>query len=407
MSPSPSLGCGSFPGYPVLPLVGTPRAQGGYVRWVTRIFLSPPHMGEDERRLLLEAFDSNWIAPLGPHVDAFEEELAARVRMPHAAAVSSGTAALHLALRLLGVSSGDDVLVSTLTFVASANAVAYQGARPVFIDSDTSTWNMDPGLLLEELEERARRNRLPSAVIVVDLYGQCADYEPILEACERFEVPVVEDAAESLGATYRGGEAGSFGAMGVFSFNGNKVITTSGGGMLVSTDGEAIAKARFLSTQARDPGPDHNHREVGYNYRLSNLLAAVGRGQLGHLDDRIRSRRAVNLSYRKRLADVPGIDFMPTADYGKPIFWFTTITVDQEAFGATSEDIRVRLEAADIESRPPWKPLHTQPAYAGCPARGGRAAEDIFNRGLCLPSGSSLTPEDLDRVIETVIATSR
>ena len=364
-------------------------------------------MGEDERRLLLEAFDSNWIAPLGPHVDAFEQELAAYVGMPHAAAVSSGTAALHLALRLLGVSPGDDVLVSTLTFVATANAVAYQGARPVFIDSDRATWNMDPALLTEELEERARHNRLPKAVVVVDLYGQCADYDRILEVCDRFGVPVVEDAAESLGATYRGASAGSFGAFGVFSFNGNKVITTSGGGMLVSRDGDAIARARYLSTQARDPGPDHNHQEVGYNYRLSNLLAAVGRGQLGHLDDRVASRRDVNGIYRKRLADVPGIEFMPSADYGESICWFTAITVEPEAFGATSDDIRIALEAADIESRPPWKPLHTQPVYRDSPACGGRVAEDIFNRGLCLPSGSSLTAEDLDRVIETVVAAGR
>lgn len=364
-------------------------------------------MGDDERQLLLEAFDSNWIAPLGPHVDAFERELADRAGTRHAAAVSSGTAALHLALRLLEVGPGDDVVVSTLTFVASANAVAYQGARPVFVDSDRSTWNIDPTLLAEELEERARRNRLPKAVVVVDLYGQCADYDRILDACDRFQVPVVEDAAESLGATYRGAEAGSFGAFGVFSFNGNKVITTSGGGALVSHDGDAIARARFLSTQARDPGPDHTHREVGYNYRLSNLLAAVGRGQLRHLDDRIQRRRDVNQTYRKRLAGVPGIDFMPAADHGEPICWFTVITVDPEAFGATAGDIQVALEEADIESRPPWKPLHTQPAYAGCPARGGAVAEDIFNRGLCLPSGSSLTADDLDRIIETVLAVSR
>ncbi len=360
-------------------------------------------MGDDERRLLLEAFDSNWIAPLGPHVDAFERELADRTGMPHAAAVSSGTAALHLALRLLEVGPGDDVLVSTLTFVASANAVAYQGARPVFIDSDRSTWNMDPSLLAEELDERARNNRLPKAVVVVDLYGQCADYDPILETCDRFGVPVVEDAAESLGATYRGAPAGSFGSFGVFSFNGNKVITTSGGGALVSRDGDAIARARFLSTQARDPGPDHTHRHVGYNYRLSNLLAAVGRGQLRHLDDRVQRRRQVNDSYRKRLAGVPGIDFMPIAAYGEPICWFTTITVGRE-LGATADDIRVALEEADIESRPPWKPLHTQPVYAGCPTRGGAVAEDIYNRGLCLPSGSSLTEDDLDRIIETILA---
>ena len=376
---------------------------------MARIHLSPPHMGEEERELLLQAFDSNWIAPLGPHVDAFEAELAARVGMPHAAAVSSGTAALHLALRLLGVGPGDDVLVSTLTFVASANAVAYQGARPVFLDSDRSTWTLDPDLLAEELAERARDggDRLPKAVVVVDLYGQCADYDRILELCARYEVPVVEDAAESLGSTYRGAEAGSFGQFGVFSFNGNKVITTSGGGMLVSRDGEAIARARYLSTQARDPGPDHNHQTVGYNYRLSNLLAAVGRGQLRHLDDRIRARRDVNAAYRKHLAGVPGIEFMPAAPYGESICWFTTITVEPDAFGATADDIRVALDAADIESRPPWKPLHTQPAYAGCPSRGGAVAEDIFARGLCLPSGSSLTDDDLDRILGTILATGR
>ena len=361
-------------------------------------------MGPDERELLLEAFDSNWIAPLGPHVDAFEMELAAHVGVPHAAAVSSGTAALHLALRLVGVSPGDDVIVSTLTFVASANAVDYLGARPVFVDSDRSTWNMDPDLLAEELEGRAADGRLPRAVMVVDLYGQCADYDRIRTVCDRFEVPVVEDAAESLGATYKGAAAGSFGAIGIFSFNGNKIITTSGGGMLVSHDQATIERARFLSTQAREPGPDHNHREVGYNYRLSNLLAAVGRGQLRHLDDRVRSRRDVNLAYRKRLEDVPGIEFMPIAPYGEPTFWFTTITVDPSRFGATNDDVRVALEAADVESRPPWKPLHTQPAYAGCPARGGRVAEEIFANGLCLPSGSSLTEDDLDRVIETVLS---
>lgn len=364
-------------------------------------------MGPDERELLLEAFDSNWIAPLGPHVDAFERELAERVGMPHAAALSSGTAALHLALRLLGIAAGDDVIVSTLTFVASANAVSYLGARPVFVDSDPSTWNMDPGLLADEMEDRAARNRLPKAVVVVDLYGQCADYDVILEVCNRFEVPVVEDAAESLGATYRDAPAGSFGALGVFSFNGNKIITTSGGGMLVGRDPEMIDRARFLSTQAREPGPDHRHMEVGYNYRLSNLLAAVGRGQLRHLDERVQSRRDVNEAYRKGLAEEPGIDFMPIADYGQPNFWFSVITVDPELFGAGNDDVLRALQAADIESRPPWKPLHTQPAFDGCPAVAGHVAEDIFARGLCLPSGSSLTEADIERVIDTTLATPR
>lgn len=360
-------------------------------------------MGEAERELLLEAFDSNWIAPLGPHVDAFEKELAAWVGMPHAAALSSGTAALHLALRILGVTVGDDVIVSTLTFAATGNAVDYLGARPVFVDSDRTTWNMDPGLLAEELEVRAATGRLPKAVVVVDLYGQCADYDPILATCERFDVPVVEDAAEALGATYKGTPAGSFGAMAAFSFNGNKIITTSGGGMLVSRDGAAVSRARFLSTQAREPGPDHTHQEVGYNYRLSNLLAAVGRGQLRHLDDRVKSRRAVNQAYKRALGEVAGIEFMPTAAYGEPTYWFTTITVDPQRFGATNDVVRIALEAADIESRPPWKPLHIQPAFKGCPARGGRVAEEIYGRGLCLPSGSALTDDELARVVETIL----
>ena len=364
-------------------------------------------MGPDERELLLEAFDSNWIAPLGPHVDAFERELAERVGMPHAAALSSGTAALHLALRLLGVAAGDEVIVSTLTFVASANAVRYLGAQPVFVDSDPSTWNMDPGLLADELQDRAAGNRLPKAVVVVDLYGQCADYDEILAICSRFGVPVVEDAAESLGATYRDVPAGSFGALGVFSFNGNKIITTSGGGMLVGRDREMIERARFLSTQAREPGPDHRHVEVGYNYRLSNLLAAVGRGQLRHLDERVQSRRDVNEAYRKGLAEAPGIDFMPVADYGESNFWFSVITVDPELFGANKDDVLAALQAADIESRPPWKPLHTQPAFDGCSTRAGHVAEDIFARGLCLPSGSSLTEDDIQRVVETILATPR
>lgn len=370
---------------------------------MTRIFLSPPHMGSDERELLLDAFDSNWIAPLGPHVDAFEQEVAAKVGISHAAAVSSGTAALHLALRLLDVSDGDDVLCSTLTFVATANAVRYLGARPVFIDSDASTWNMDPGLLAEELESRARRGRLPKAVVVVDLYGQCADYEVILASCQHYDVPVVEDAAESLGATYRGVPAGTFGHFGVFSFNGNKIITTSGGGMIVSENKEAIARARFLSTQARDPRPDHQHSEIGYNYRLSNLLAAVGRGQLRNLDERVKQRRANNTYYRKALADVPGIGFMPIADYGEPTCWFSCITVDPSRFGATADDLRVHLEKLDIESRPPWRPLHTQPAYAGSATRGGAVAEGIYENGLCLPSGSSLSEDDLQTVVSGIL----
>ncbi len=354
---------------------------------MSRIYLSPPHMGPDERDLLLEAFDSNWIAPLGPHVDAFERELADRVGVPYAAALSSGTAAIHLALELLGVGRGDEVYVSTLTFAATVNPVVYQGATPVFVDSERATWNLDPGLLEEALADAARRGKRPKAVIVVDLYGQCADLDPIRDTCERYEVPLVEDAAEALGATYKGRAAGSFGDLGVFSFNGNKIITTSGGGMLVSRRKDWIDRARFLATQARDPAPHYQHSAIGHNYRLSNLLAAVGRGQLRVLDERVAARRATNAFYREALGGLPGVDFLPEAPAGRSNGWLTCVTVDPARFGATREDVRLRLEGLDIESRPVWKPMHLQPIFAGCRAIGGSVAEELFERGLCLPSG--------------------
>jgi pyridoxal phosphate-dependent aminotransferase EpsN len=372
-----------------------------------RIYLSPPHMGPTERALLLEAFDSNWIAPLGPHVDAFEQEFAARVGASHAAALSSGTAALHLALLMLGVKGGDEVVTSTLTFAATANAIDYVGANPVFIDCSPGTWNLDPELLALELEESARRGRRPAAVIAVDLYGQCADLEPIAEACARYEVPLIEDAAEALGATYGTKQAGTFGAIGTFSFNGNKVITTSGGGMLVSERADLVARARFLATQARDPAPHYQHSHIGFNYRLSNLLAAVGRGQLRVLDEHIARRQANNGFYRQALAHVPGIEFMPHAPYGIPTWWLTCITVDPEAFGATREQIRLHLESRAIESRPVWKPMHLQPIFANRRVRGGQTAADLFARGLCLPSGSNLTASQREFVVETLLATPR
>ncbi len=372
-----------------------------------RIYLSPPHMSPVERALLLDAFDSNWVAPLGPHVDAFEREFAEKVQVPHAAALSSGTAALHLALLILGVRPGDTVFTSTLTFAATANAIRYAGAEPVFIDSDRDTWNMSPGLLAEELEISARRGKLPSAVIAVDLYGQCADMDPINEACARFGVPVIEDAAEALGATYKGRPAGSFGAFGAFSFNGNKIITTSGGGMLVARREDWIAKARFLATQARDPAPHYQHSSIGYNYRLSNLLAAVGRGQLRVLDERVAQRRATHAFYRAALKDLPGIGFMAEASYGRSTFWLTCITVDPAEFGATREDLRLGLQARDIEARPVWKPMHLQPVFAECRVVGGGVAASLFDRGLCLPSGSSLTPADREFVIEALLLVPR
>jgi dTDP-4-amino-4,6-dideoxygalactose transaminase len=374
---------------------------------VSRVFLSPPDVGEEERRLLLDAFDSNWIAPLGPHVDAFEADMAERIGVAGALALTSGTAALHLGLLLLGVGPGDDVLVPTQTFVATANVVTYLGARPVLVDSHPDTWTLDPGLVTAELAERAGTNRLPRAVVTVDLYGQCADYDPILAACAQYGVPVLADAAEALGATYDGGEAGSFGAAGVFSFNGNKIITTSGGGMLVSHDAALIDRARYLSTQARQPVVHYEHTDIGFNYRLSNLLAAVGRGQLRGLDERMARRRAINERYREALAGLPGIDFMPHASYGEPNYWLTCILVDPDAFGATHHDIRLALEALDIESRPTWKPLHLQPVYAEAPTVGGAVAASIYDRGLCLPSGSRLAAADLDRVTTTIRALAR
>jgi pyridoxal phosphate-dependent aminotransferase EpsN len=355
-------------------------------------------MGPDERALLLDAFDSNWIAPLGPHVDAFEREVAARVGVGHAAALSSGTAGLHLALELLGVGRGDRVVASTLTFAATINPVRYVGAEPVLIDSEPRTWNMDPELLAEELHESARRGRLPRAAIVVDLYGQCADWEPILEACRRYEVPVIEDAAEALGATWTGSAeaprpAGSFGDLSVLSFNGNKIITTSGGGMLLADDEDRVARARYLATQARDPAPHYQHSVVGYNYRLSNLLAAVGRGQLRVLDERVAARRATRAFYADTVGRLPGIAMMPWDPRGEPNGWLTCLTIDPEVFGADREDVRLHLERHGVESRPVWKPMHLQPVFAGCELRGGRVADDLFARGLCLPSGSALTPD--------------
>lgn len=372
-----------------------------------RIFLSPPHMSGEERALLLDAFDSNWIAPLGPHVDGFEKEFAEKVGTPHAVAVSSGTAALHLALRVLGVGPGDKVATSTLTFTASANAIRYVGAEPVFIDSERASWNLDPQLLAEEIELSVRRGKPIKAVLAVDVLGQCADWEPILHVCQTYEIPIIEDAAEALGATYRGRAAGTFGAVGCFSFNGNKIITTSGGGMLITESKELADKARFLATQAREPMPHYEHSEIGYNYRMSNLLAAIGRGQLRALQDRIERRRAIFRFYETALCGLPGIEFMPELPAGRSTRWLTCILIDRENFGASREEVRLALESENIESRPVWKPMHLQPVHAGCRVRGGCIAEDLFARGLCLPSGSNMTPEEQLRVVETIRAVGK
>ena len=373
---------------------------------MARIYLSVPHMSGREERYVHEAFASNWLSSVGPQLDAFEREFSARMGRP-AVALGSGTAALHLGLRLLGVGPGDEVLVSDLTFVASVNPIRYLGGEPVFIDSEPTTWQMSPRLLAEALASRARRGRLPKAVVVVHLYGQCADMDPIVAACAEHGVPILEDAAEALGATYCGRPAGSFGAVSAFSFNGNKIITTTGGGMLAAASPDWVEKARSWSTQAREPGPAYHHLELGYNYRLSNVLAAIGRGQLEVLDERVRLRRAVEARYRAALADLPGLAFMPEADYGLHTHWLSCLTVDPGPFGATRDDVLAALAAQDIEARPLWKPMHLQPLYARCDRVGGEVAAGLFARGLCLPSSSSLAPADQERVVEVVRRVAR
>lgn len=369
---------------------------------MTKIHLSPPCMLGRERQLLLEAFDSNWIAPLGPQVDAFEREFATKVNASHAAALSSGTAALHLALQIAGVRPGDEVITSSFTFAATANAIAYLGAQPVFIDSDWSSWNMDPNLLRDELLDCKRRGKLPKAVLTVDVLGQCCDYAAIEPICREFEIPLIEDAAEALGATFQGRAAGSFGAIACFSFNGNKIITTSGGGMLVSNRGDWVQQARFLATQARDPAPHYEHSTIGYNYRMSNLLAAVGRGQLETLEEHVSRRRNIFEAYRRWLGEFPGIDFMPEIPGGVSTRWLSVLMVDPEAFGSDREAIRMRLAAQDIESRPAWKPMHQQKVFSDCRSRIRGVSDRIFEQGLCLPSGSALRPEQIEQIAQVV-----
>lgn len=370
-----------------------------------QILLSTPHMGAREMDFVEEAFRSNWIAPLGPNVDAFERELAELVGIGHAAALSSGTAAIHLALRLLGVGAGDFVFCSTLTFAASANPIVYQGAQPVFVDSEDQSWNMSAAALEAAFAWARGQGRLPKAVIVVNLYGQSADMDPLLELCEHYEVPVIEDAAESLGARYRGKASGTFGRLGVYSFNGNKIITTSGGGMLVSQDISLIQRAKFLATQARDAAPHYQHSEIGFNYRMSNILAGVGRGQLKVLGERVVARRAVFDRYRTELSDVDAIQWMPEPDWSYSTRWLTTCTLDPALTKVASTDLIQGLAAELIEARPLWKPMHLQPVFSHAryfPHGRTGVSEDLFERGICLPSGSNMSDGDLARVIDQV-----
>ena len=368
---------------------------------MARIYLSAPDTSAADREALLAAFDGGWIAPVGPDLDGFEAELAAACDRRFAAALASGTAALHLSLLSIGVGPGDTVLVSDFTFAASVNAILYTGATPVLIDSDAATWNLSPELLADELDER--RAAPPKAAVVVDLYGQCADYGRIVPLLAEHGVELVADAAEALGATCDGRPAGAFGRAAVLSFNGNKIISTSGGGCVVTDDEKLAARVRHLATQAREPAPHYEHVDVGYNYRLSNLLAALGRSQLADLPRRVERRRAIFDRYVDALAEVDGVAFAPEADYGRSNRWLTCITIDAEVTGFTPDELRLHLEAEDIEARPTWKPMHLQPAYRDLPQRIDGTSERFFETGLCLPSGSSLTHEDQDRVIAAIL----
>lgn len=366
-----------------------------------RILLSVPHMDGREEKYVRETFHSNWISTAGPNLAALEKAFTAYCGLP-CVAVCSGTAAIHLGLKLLGVSPGDEVVVPTLTFVGGCNPVLYQGARPVFIDSERDSWNMDPDLLAEFLARRAKINRLPKAVTVVHLFGQAADLDKIAGVCRNFDVPLLEDAAEAVGSQYRGRVPGTVGAVGAYSLNGNKIITCSGGGLLVSPHEEWVAKARHWSTQARDPGLDYLHSETGYNYRLSNVLAAIGIGQLEVLPKRVEQRRAIAFRYRDAFADLPGISLMPQAQWGLHTNWLSCFLVREREFGMSARDLIAFLDSANIESRPVWKPMHTQPMFRDHETVGGGVAEDLNRNGICLPSSSSLAPDDQQFVIDRV-----
>ena len=368
---------------------------------MSRIYLSVPHMGGAEERYVREAFASNWLSTVGPNLTAFEESFSRLIGRP-AVALASGTAAMHLALRLLGVGPGDEVFCPTFTFVATANPIGYLGARPVFLDSDRSSWNLDPNVLEDALADRKRRGKPPRAVIVVHLFGQSADMDPIMTTCERYGVPVLEDAAEALGTLYKGRPAGSISPVAAFSFNGNKIVTTTGGGMLAAHDPAWVLKARFWSTQARDPGLAYEHSELGYNYRMSNVLAGIGRGQLEVLADRVRRRREIAFFYSDAFSDLPGLSLMPQCDYGLHTNWLSCFLIDPKEFGTDRDGVIRALDRDDVESRPLWKPLHLQPLYAGSERFGGGVSEEIFRKGICLPSSSALAQADLERVVALV-----
>lgn len=371
-----------------------------------RIYLASPHMGGMEQDFVKEAFDTNWVAPLGPNVNNFEKEVAEYVGAKDAAALVSGTSAIHLALKAIGMKRGDRVFCTSLTFAASCNPIMYEHGEPVFIDSEPTSWNMSPLALEKAFIKAKEENKMPRAVIVVHLYGQSADMDKIMEICNRYNTPIIEDAAESLGATYKGKQTGTFGEFGVFSFNGNKIITTSGGGMLVSDDVEKIAKARFWSTQSRDNARHYEHTELGYNYRMSNITAGIGRGQLRVLNERIAQKKHIFERYTEAFKDIEDIAMMPICEYGEPNYWLSCMTLKEES-KVKPLDIILALEEKNIESRPIWKPMHMQPYYSEFEffnhnEYGISVGEEIFNRGLCLPSDTKMTEEEIDKVINIV-----
>lgn len=374
-----------------------------------RIYLASPHMGGLEEVFVKEAFDTNWIAPLGANVDGFEKELSEYVGSKTGAALSSGTAAIHMALKALGVKKGDKVFCSSLTFAASCNPIIYEGGIPVFIDSEPESHNMSPVALEKAFKAYEEKGEMPKAVIVVNLYGQSADMDKIMEICKKYNAPIIEDAAESLGATYKGKHSGTFGEYGIYSFNGNKIITTSGGGMLVSNNEEGIAKVRFWSTQARDKARHYEHTELGYNYRMSNIVAGIGRGQLRVLEERIAKKKEIFETYKEAFKDIEDIEMMPVCEYGQPNYWLTTITLNENS-KVKPLDIILALEKENIESRPIWKPMHIQPYYKEYDFYSHNdeeeisVSEDIFNRGVCLPSDTKMTKEEQVRIIKIIKA---
>lgn len=372
-----------------------------------RIYLASPHMGGLEEGFIKEAFDTNWIAPLGANVDGFEKELSEYVGSKTGAALASGTAAIHMALKAVGVKKGDKVFCSSLTFAASCNPIIYEGGVPVFIDSEPESHNMSPGALEKAFKAYEEKGEMPKAVIVVNLYGQSADMDKLMEICKRYNVPIIEDAAESLGATYRGKHSGTLGEYGIYSFNGNKIITTSGGGMLVSNNEDGIAKVRFWSTQARDKARHYEHTELGYNYRMSNIVAGIGRGQLKVLEDRIAKKKEIFETYKEAFKEIEDIEMMPVCEYGEPNYWLTTITLKEDS-KVKPLDIILALEKENIESRPIWKPMHIQPYYKEYDfySHNGEeeisVSEDIFNRGVCLPSDTKMTKQEQERVVKII-----